>query len=470
MVQVHFSEKHLTAFHEARSKDKMSYTKNFISSIFNNNEIKFEKVNNIMVYGCHGHFGEFSVNDLVKQISNAEGAIIDIDLHFVQYADILEFGHSIDESNRIMNKINGLPFCRDAMERIPNIVGEAFHVYYQNNYIIGTYYPEIKTFVTQIDVLHLGSEFNARTLENILKIFLLCLVDSINENINLSPEERIRLQEEKFKELIILQSKEQLKRLEREYNDLCIQIKEYKKHIIRVSDNISLNMANIEALKNNSDKKIEKIINEIKTIKNIKKVESILCSGSGLIINTEELWITFTPDIRYYLGKYIINVNIKTGNITFKTVNPKDRNKSYWGNNCHHPHVNQEGEACLGNASAIIVDLLSSQEYYALTTILINFLESVNIEDAAGKYVYKWPCFDSNGKKLSKQPSIDDLFNIINPTRITEPTTHCDSCGDEIEGEPFFCNNCGLITCIECYENNEGLCNDCYDEEHQDEI
>ncbi len=55
------------------------------------------------------------------------------------------------------------------------------------------------------------------------------------------------------------------------------------------------------------------------------------------------------------------------------------------------PHVFIRGEACLGNMSEVIPELAANYEFAALAMVCIQFVESVNVDDQAGKQINLWP-------------------------------------------------------------------------------
>ncbi len=56
------------------------------------------------------------------------------------------------------------------------------------------------------------------------------------------------------------------------------------------------------------------------------------------------------------------------------------------------PHVIYEnGRACLGNTQTIFPQLIGNYEFAAAAMIAIAFIESVNVEDSAGKDIHLWP-------------------------------------------------------------------------------
>lgn len=55
------------------------------------------------------------------------------------------------------------------------------------------------------------------------------------------------------------------------------------------------------------------------------------------------------------------------------------------------PHVWPEGHACLGNTVTTFETLFNSQQWAIAAALAIEFVESVNIGDAAGKHIGSWP-------------------------------------------------------------------------------
>ena len=55
------------------------------------------------------------------------------------------------------------------------------------------------------------------------------------------------------------------------------------------------------------------------------------------------------------------------------------------------PHVFKNGKACLGNAAEIFPELIANFEFAAVALVAIQFIESVNTDDSAGKHIDSWP-------------------------------------------------------------------------------
>ena len=75
----------------------------------------------------------------------------------------------------------------------------------------------------------------------------------------------------------------------------------------------------------------------------------------------------------------------------------------YWGRGSVHPHVSNNGSPCWGNAGPVTEELLENKELVMLVDYLINYCQSANIEDSAGRYAYKWEEVDENGNELDER-------------------------------------------------------------------
>jgi hypothetical protein len=55
------------------------------------------------------------------------------------------------------------------------------------------------------------------------------------------------------------------------------------------------------------------------------------------------------------------------------------------------PHIFSSGTACIGNMMREFAGFLRNREYFVATLMAIKFVESVNVNDDAGKYINNWP-------------------------------------------------------------------------------
>lgn len=100
-------------------------------------------------------------------------------------------------------------------------------------------------------------------------------------------------------------------------------------------------------------------------------------------------------EYKFYLGKFDIEINLNNMDVKFFNLN--NRRRSYWGENCNAPHVDNNGEACLGDLSELMAYAISDNDLCLLIDLCIQYLQSVNLSDLAGKYVISWDLYIEDG-------------------------------------------------------------------------
>ena len=206
-------------------------------------------------------------------------------------------------------------------------------------------------------------------------------------------------------------------RLKRDIEDYRNSLDEYKSRIKVMSDALMLKMKHLESIDDVIDAKINNIMKDLDLIINNESIYDIKFENGIFTIYTNHLNITSDKDDKYNGGKFKIQLNMNTSDVRFFSDNPR---KGYWTENDPHPHVDgNRGNPCLGNVSSTIAELCSQGELYALALICVDFLQSANTEDVAGKNVRNWDRIDKNG-------------NIIPAEKYRSDTMYtCDRCGHE---------------------------------------
>lgn len=125
------------------------------------------------------------------------------------------------------------------------------------------------------------------------------------------------------------------------------------------------------------------------------KIRAISILKDGRIrVYTNDLFITTNDTGRlrkWYIGKWRIDVNTSTSSTTsfikFNSLQKEELGwySTVWGSYTVHPHIKANGYACLGNAVAGLSQYTQQGEPMALLNMAIGYLESVNIEDSAGR-------------------------------------------------------------------------------------
>lgn len=303
----------------------------------------------------------------------------------------------------------------------------------------------------------------------------------INENTKFSDE---RLKEllpdfEKITNEIFLKSvekglftiaKQEIENRKHEYNYYKGQYDAYLSNLINAAEQMEKYRYPISEKQLNED--IEKCKSEINNIVHHKKVKNIDFDGNTLIITVSNI-IMFEPiSERYYkLGDAIIYLPIKVGNNLYfeKTKDNKGR-QGWWCKSQLHPHIDENGEACLGNASAMLAQYATQKQYYAMFITALNFLQSVNVEDEAGYAVSFWDECDKDGIIIKEGHAPvegeygEDIFHV------DRYDAHiCPICERDIyDDDRYYCEDCGREVCENCVTYVESVeryvCDDCLDE------
>lgn len=146
------------------------------------------------------------------------------------------------------------------------------------------------------------------------------------------------------------------------------------------------------------------IQNQLEQIADLPKVDlvklEVKSSSSALVVTTNTLYCTVSNGGTYLLGEYKIAIKLGTSSIVIKNLDEKNRRYSYWGEGCQHPHINPSGQACFGNIRELLAQLCQEHQYMAIVDILINFLESANLNDSAGHYAANWDLVDPVTKEV----------------------------------------------------------------------
>ena len=139
----------------------------------------------------------------------------------------------------------------------------------------------------------------------------------------------------------------------------------------------------------------DNLMRELTLIANHPKISDIHIKDNKFTAFTTPLVIHADDGVLRYGGRYKIDINPENTEIKFFGGTPR---RGYWTNYDPHPHVNgSNGRACLGNVADTIAQLSSQYELYAIVLMCIDFLESCNTSDSAGRKCTQWDVCDENG-------------------------------------------------------------------------
>jgi hypothetical protein len=242
------------------------------------------------------------------------------------------------------------------------------------------------------------------------------------------------------------EDRENIRIMQREITRLQAQIK-------NLYDTIRIKMNNISGNDQYIDKILSTLSNDLNIIVADEKVTDVIIDNESIIIKTIPLRIYADNGNTYQAGEFNIRINMFSSLVTF-TSNKGYR--SYWTDNDPHPHISGiGGVACLGNIESTVAELCSQMQLYPLFIMLIDYLESANTEDAAGRYVVNWPLIDSNGNIIHNDCEITDFDNIV----------ECDECGCvfDVDDSTYAFNSAELVDGEWEYYDEACVCPDCLD-------
>ncbi len=144
----------------------------------------------------------------------------------------------------------------------------------------------------------------------------------------------------------------------------------------------------------------KKIVKEYGSLKKLVPgmYRSIRFDNSYIFAATHQINIWYN-DEEYEIGELLIELDLSKGQLRI-------RNLTDTVNGYHHPHVNCEGEVCLGNISSGISQLLGEFEIYGVLELLHKFIREYNEDDPHQKIQFwKDPdfCEDDNAYERCRE-------------------------------------------------------------------
>lgn len=261
----------------------------------------------------------------------------------------------------------------------------------------------------QLNILYdVMKEYNEENI-NLLKHILISLNDIFKNEVyenswkNSKEKDRLKKQIQYNSSTLTSRLVEDLKSKQRRFIE---NVESYKIELKRALDNLNFNMKQLSEIKDDKGTIAEKIIKDLDLILGCDLIDDIhLTDNNKFDIFTKDLIITDDKGRRFKGGRFEINLDIRSSYVKFKGSLEK---KGYWSDKDPHPHISKSGNACLGNVSSTIAELCSQNELYALTLLLLDFLQSANTKDPAGENVKNWQQIDEDGNEIETEYDDED--------------------------------------------------------------
>jgi len=178
------------------------------------------------------------------------------------------------------------------------------------------------------------------------------------------------------------------------------QIKDYQTSLvssIREIEHFRQRKNELEKIGSTDKSKFTKEFHRLLDIAHVKKV---FVRSNRLAVKTDMIKCTDPrPDDdgntkEHLIGEFVITIIPDSGEVRFY-------NQSWtvvgYEEHMNAPHVFHDGRPCMGSIERTLPELVARYDFTSAFTVAINFLESVNVEDAAGKYIRNWPTKDTEG-------------------------------------------------------------------------
>ncbi len=150
---------------------------------------------------------------------------------------------------------------------------------------------------------------------------------------------------------------------------------------------------------------------EFDNLGRIKKLNRVSFRGDKLVMSLDTMRVTDPRTKKQHeVGKVEVTMDPVRGEVFFKN---KTRLVHGMEQHMHAPHVFGTGKPCLGSLSQALPKLVSGYEFAVAIQMIIAFLESVNVDDGAGKHVDRWPLIGEDGKFIPNTYSTELLIPAV---------------------------------------------------------
>ena len=269
------------------------------------------------------------------------------------------------------------------------------------------------------------------------------------------------------------------------YDQMCESIRSNEAKIAKHMEDItSLKAANEELkaqLVTLDDLLSSSVVQAINEVNELDKIEGIEWHSGTTLFNSGLLQVRTKPIYcrkqgrRFLFGRYLVTFDFFKSSVKFENADGLNR-KSYWGENCPHPHISSDGSACLGNIRTDISNALQSFSFSYAIILALAFLRQANINDSAGRYFVNWPLVDDEGNIIADNGGIIltcSNCHTIHPDEPEQEWANCEMCGNLVCpdcAEKLELNGRTLHLCPECSTLGVSTCNVCGEQHIQSDM
>jgi len=217
----------------------------------------------------------------------------------------------------------------------------------------------------------------------------------ITRNINLANP---KADKQAFVSVCIQHSSSDVSNLNNNMRMLETRLEQYQRDLVRTLRDIESNRKRLSLIDVEKKELVDFFADEFDRVMNIGRITKITAAGSTIQVFTDMIYCK-NPDTGkiHEIGKFRIDVHSDGGSGGVRMFN-LTRTVRGMRAGMHGPHVFEDGRPCLGTISEVVPELVGKNEIAAVVSVCIQYLESVNTSDAAGKYVGNWPLAEGEKK------------------------------------------------------------------------
>ena len=221
------------------------------------------------------------------------------------------------------------------------------------------------------------------------------IVDQVFEHVATAIRTPVEHSAAAFRQLYVTECtkrfKHEIDRLELEVCNLRNKMLEAQQTIAQCSSDILLKNSALFGLKSGSLDTTKLLGDEFDRLGKLKAIEAVSFRGTSLVVNTV-LLLCRNPDtgVTHEIGKFriVVDVNVKQVFCFNKT-----RTVAFGNSQMHAPHVFPGGALCMGSAGEGFAKLIGSYRFFDAIMLALNFLQTVNMDDPAGRRIVDWPVY-----------------------------------------------------------------------------
>lgn len=211
-----------------------------------------------------------------------------------------------------------------------------------------------------------------------------------------------------------------IKSLKQKFEEAESQYKQYLGQALEFGKMSEKYMEQIDSFdeKSHIEKMKQKAFEEFTAVTEIEQIESVIVKEESVHVYTKNIYARDErTKILHDIGTFHIKIGMHSNNYdTQNTViirNTKHQIKAYNEQVMQAPHVFAEGYICHGTLATGMANAYKKRDLYQLVLQLVLFLGQANTDDAAGKFISRWPIVDESilikkdGKKENSQEAIE---------------------------------------------------------------